>query len=476
MTSNLLDRFAAAVEKTPDRVAIVDGKGKRTKFHEIEARARDLAIRWHEKGIRPGDRVLLAQPMTADLYASLAALWLLGATVVLPEPSLGIKGLRHAATSTKPRAFCASGWFMLLIVFLPALWWRPLLRLGSGQGVAPSHRVSPEDVALISFTSGTTGTPKAIPRSHRFLLAQHDAVSSLLASSVAERDLVVFPVFTLVNLADSRTSILPNWKMSRLGRLGPAKLESWLRQQEITRILAPPALCEILVECEIPDCLNTIFTGGGPVFPDLVARLRAKSSASIVCIYGSTEAEPIAHLNADEISQEAFQDMAEGRGLLVGKPVPQVQVRIVDKEVQVAGAHVNDGYLDAAHNADNKIVEGSTTWHRTGDAGLLDDVGQLWLLGRIGSEANTPQGAIFPFSIEVAARQWPGVETCALLSLAGKAILVLKGERSHLAEWKSRAAAFGVEDVIAVNALPMDRRHHSKVDRVKLRQRLAGRR
>ena len=85
---------------------------------------------------------------------------------------------------------------------------------------------------------------------HAFLMAQHDAIAPLLDSSRAERDLVAFPVFTLINLAVGRTSVLPNWKLSMLDRLPPAQLESWLQTQQITRALIPPSLCEKLVQSD----------------------------------------------------------------------------------------------------------------------------------------------------------------------------------------------------------------------------------
>jgi acyl-coenzyme A synthetase/AMP-(fatty) acid ligase len=160
MTS-LLDHFASAVESHPDRVAIVDGQGRETTFLELQRRSRALAVRWYSKGIRHGDRVLLAMPVNANLYASLAALWSLGATVVLPEPAMGLGGLRHAAQVTTPKAICASGPYAFLKYMLPELWGKTLLKPRSGTGVPPPVTISECDIALISFTSGTTGIPKA---------------------------------------------------------------------------------------------------------------------------------------------------------------------------------------------------------------------------------------------------------------------------------------------------------------------------
>ncbi|WP_420586126.1 AMP-binding protein [Ruegeria sp.] len=468
--ADLLSQFAAAVKRAPDRTAIVDGKGRQISFEALQSRVQQLACRWQEKGVQQGDRVLLAMPVNADLYASLAALWSLGATAVLPEPAMGLAGLRHAIRTTEPKAFCSAGAYALLKFLIASLWTLPLLTPGKSHRNPALQKVQPDDIALISFTSGTTGQPKAIPRSHAFLMAQYDAIASLLDSGKSERDLVAFPVFTLINLAAGRTSVLPNWRLSKLERLSPAQLERWLQAQKITRALIPPSLCEKLLQSNDTGPLHTVFTGGGPVFPNLVEALRTRHRLSVVCVYGSTEAEPIAHLDAMDISDEDHRDMAAGRGLLVGYPVPDIMLRIRDNEIQVAGAHVNEGYLNPTHSKKNKIKEGDVIWHRTGDAGMLDADGRLWLWGRIGSEIEVASGVLFPFAIEVAAQQWPGVDRCALVTTKAGPTLCVQGSSDHLEEWKKSALGFGVPNVISVDSIPMDKRHASKVDRAKLKR------
>ncbi len=466
--ANLLAHFAAAVDRHPDRTAIIEGSGREVTFRDLQKRARQLASTWRSKGVDHGDRVLLAMPVNADLYASLAALWSLGATVVLPEPSMGLAGLRHAARTIRPKAYCASGYFALLKFVLPELLKLRLLRPGDAPSAPEFVTVQDNDTALISFTSGTTGQAKAIPRSHAFLMAQHDAIAPLLDSDVVERDLVAFPVFTLINLAAGRTTVLPNWKMSNLDRLSPEQLSSWISKQQVTRLLIPPSLCEKLARCNDTGPLHTVFTGGGPVFPDLIERLRANSRLDVICVYGSTEAEPIAHLDVRDISDTDYREMAAGRGLLVGHPVSRIELRIRDDEVQVAGDHVNDGYLDPTHAEENKIQEGTKTWHRTGDAGQLDDQGRLWLLGRLGSDVTTSTGRIFPFAIEIAVRRWPSVTNSALINLGGSPALCIEGNADQLSSWRSLAQELGIAKVIHVKKIPMDKRHRSKVDRAEL--------
>ncbi len=295
-------------------------------------------------------------------------------------------------------------------------------------------------------------------------MAQWKAVAPLLQSDVEEVDLVTFPVFVLINLAEGRTSVLPNWKMSKLATLDPDTLVDWISANKCTRALLPPTLCEKLVEAQDIGTLKHIFTGGGPVFPDVIHGLHGiAANLDITTVYGSTEAEPIAHAHTTE----------EGYGLFVGRPVGAVRLRIVDTEIQVAGDHVNTGYLDPARDAETKVREGDTIWHRTGDAGRFDEQGRLWLLGRVGDQVTTDKGIQYPFAIETSARLWPGIKRAALTQRDKVPVLVAEGDPAQIDVWRTRAAAFGIKDVRHIARIPLDRRHHSKIDRNALRKLLA---
>lgn len=468
--TTLTGAFAKAAAKHRDKVALVDGTGQAFTFAQIQTMSETYAAHWQSKGVRPGDRVLIAMGIGAKLYASLAALWALGAVVVLPEPAMGLAGLKQAVRATNPRFFCAAGPYRWIKWIVPGLWRAPLLTPDQQRHTTPPEPVTdPLAIALISFTSGTTGTPKAIPRSHAFLIAQWAAVGPLLDSDGAEVDLVTFPVFVLINLAAGRTSVLPNWKMSQLDGLKPDALISWISANRCTRALIPPALCDKLIAAKNTGGLRHIFTGGGPVFPDVIAGLQAIGPVALTAVYGSTEAEPIAHLDATSISQSDDAAMAAGQGLLAGHPVDAVQLRLVDDEIQVAGDHVNKGYLDPRRDAENKLNAGGIIWHRTGDAGRIDDAGRLWLLGRIGDRVAQDDGWLYPFAIETAARMWPGVARAALLALEDQPVLVIAGDKAHQSDWADRAAGFGVTDLRHVARIPLDARHRSKVDAKALR-------
>ena len=271
---------------------------------------------------------------------------------------------------------------------------------------APEREISTADIALISFTSGSTGVPKAIARSHAFMMAQCDAIAPLLEpGSDGERDLVAFPIFILLCLALGITSVLPAWKLTRHDRVDAEAINVQIERYGITRLLVPPAICEKLSSADALPRLKAIFTGGGPAFPDTMERLVGlQPDLRLVGVYGSTEAEPIAHLKHADISADDLQRMKFGGGLLAGQPVDAVDILVEDGEIRVAGPHVNESYLDASQNAETKVMRDGRIWHRTGDAGRLDEQGRLWLLGRM----NAQIGGIDPFAFKTAARFWPG--------------------------------------------------------------------
>jgi acyl-coenzyme A synthetase/AMP-(fatty) acid ligase len=461
-----LEAFFRSAERHSACVALIDGTGQAVTFGAMLAQSARLAKLWRGAGLGAGDRVVLAMPLGLDLYISLASLWRLGAIAVFPEPALGMSGLRHAIRVTRPRAFLASGWYRALKWALPELWRVPLSLSADCDDQRrvleePALPASARHPALISFTSGSTGEPKSILRTHGFLMAQNATIAAFLQPQRDGLiDLVAFPMFALVNLGLGVTSVLPDWSVRHPDKARPAAIRCLIERHGIARALIPPSICEKLCAAP-PRGLDVIFTGGGPIFPDVLQRLnRHLPDTNIVMVYGSTEAEPIAQIGFADISSSDWSAMSTGAGLLAGKPVPQINLRILDDEIIVTGEHVSKGYLDARHDAATKLALDGAIWHRTGDAGRIDVQGRLWLLGRKDGRI----GGFYPFSVESVGRSWPGVRAAALAERAGSAVLAVEGDDACLAMWRQRALELGELEVCAVKAIPRDRRHRSKVD------------
>src|SRR5207248_1266087 len=104
-------------------------------------------------------------------------------------------------------------------------------------------------------------------------------------------------------------------------------------------------------------------------------------------------------------------------------------------EIVVTGDHVLKGYLNGRGDAEMKFRVGDQVWHRTGDAGRVDEGGRLWLLGRCAARVGEGDGALYPFCVEAAATAWPGVARSAVVAVDGERVLVVEpesGERPDL--------------------------------------------
>ncbi|WP_332711949.1 AMP-binding protein [Pelagibacterium mangrovi] len=461
--SSVLDPFFASCRRAPERIALIDRDGTAITYAQLQAEARGLAAHWRGKGLRPGQRVLVATPVSIGLYRSLIAIWMAGCEAIFPEPFAGLKGLRHASSLLKPASTVTRGALGWALPLLAGRWMRPLSCHAVGESTGGIVDIAPpSEVALYSFTSGSTGTPKCIARSHAFMLAQSGAVSRLLASDRPEIDLVWFPVFVLACLANGGTAVLADSALKRPAAPDTQALAAQCRRHGVTRLLAPPTVADALSREPTMPRLARVFTGGGPVMPDHFGSIAAYAD-EIVAVYGSTEAEPIAILSSKDLTPELMDTMRSGGGLLAGKPVEDLHLRIREDEIQVAGPHVVQSYLDPRQNPENKIAEDGVIWHRTGDGGRLDDQGRLWLRGRIGGKIE----GFWPLETEMTARAWPGVTACALARHKGKPLLAIAGDPAHLPHWQQAASRLAV-GVVVLEEIPMDRRHASKLDYTRL--------
>jgi acyl-CoA synthetase (AMP-forming)/AMP-acid ligase II len=422
---NVAALLAEKVARHPGRLAIVEYRRARryaVTFEQLAVRAAAVVAGLQAAGIEPGDRVLLFVPMSIDLYAALLACFHLGAPAVFVDAWADRWRLDAAVAAARPRAFLGTPKAHLLRLISPSIrripvhlvagrGWLSLNSRARSQPARPAAPVAPGDPALITFTTGSTGRPKAAARSHGVLLAQHRGLADLLRLTEADVDMPALPVFVLNNLALGIPSVLPDFDPRRPAEIDPAAIHRQLEAEGVTTASGSPAFFERLADwCRgtgrrLP--LRALFTGGAPVLPPLARRLRDTVAGSAHVVYGSTEAEPVSGIEVGEMLAAMEEGGGPPEGLCVGRPVPQVAVRLIRPcdgpvvlqegewtpwevgrgevgEVVVAGEHVLPGYLDDPEaDRRQKIHEGDRVWHRTGDAARLDEEGRLWLMGRV---------------------------------------------------------------------------------------------
>jgi acyl-CoA synthetase (AMP-forming)/AMP-acid ligase II len=142
-------------------------------------------------------------------------------------------------------------------------------------------------------------------------------------------------------------------------------------------------------------------------------------------------------------------------------------------EIVVSGKHVLSGYLNGDGDHETKFTVEGTVWHRTGDAGYLDQRGRLWLLGRCAARIQDALGTLYPFSVECVAHQLPGVRHSAVVSLNGRRILAVEFDphppHHDLTSVKAALARIPIDEVQLHKRIPMDKRHNAKIDYPALR-------
>lgn len=494
-----------------DRPAIVE-PGRRITFAELDRGAASAAEDLSEAGLAAGMRALVFAPMSIDLYTTMIGMFRLRVTAVFVDPSAGSANLTAAVARVRPDAFVAVPRAHLLRVTSPAIRAVPI-KMAIGGGVPGARavgsrrssevmrQVEPCDdgtPAIITFTSGSTGEPKAAVRTHGFLVAQHRALVESLGLEAGDTDLTTLPIFLLANLASGVTSIIPNANLRAPGAIDSAPVLDQMHSERPTRTVASPALLEQLVADATAsgqrlDTFRRIFTGGAPVFPKTLDAIASVApGASIVAVYGSTEAEPIASIDRRDIGSADRIAMQQGAGLLAGKPAPSIQVRILPDrwgtaigarhaddfdreavgvgcagEIVVAGDHVLHGYLDGLGDEETKITVGNRVWHRTGDAGYVDAYDRLWLLGRCSAKVSDDDGVLYPLAVECAASEVPGVRRSAFAQYRGRRVLVIEGDHaaSPARETLLRGLAWAhLADALKVSRIPVDHRHNAKID------------
>ena len=521
---NICHILTEQAAERPNQPAIIEGAGKRTRsvtFAQLAERSAKAAALLRLSGLTQGDRILLFQLISIELYVALLSIFRLGLVATVLDPSAGRRHIEQCCEIARPKAFLgpARAHFLRLLctslrriechlvttAWAPsAISWSKLARLSPLNSIATCP--SSHD-ALLTFTSGSTGTPKAAVRSHGFLRAQHEVLAASIELEPREVDLPTLPIFVLANLASGVTSVIPQCDLRKPGFIEPGPVLAQLERHQVTRTVGSPALYNRLLEGvrsiagnenERQEVrlgpLRKLYTGGAPVFPRLLQELRAAMpKGHVIVVYGSTEAEPISHLNWEEASDRDRVGMYAGKGLLVGKPVNQIKLRIVDNrwgeplpdmnanefvklelppmrrgEIVVNGPHVLTGYLNGVGDEETKFRVDDEIWHRTGDAGYLDKEGRLWLLGRAGAVIRDERGTIYPFAVECAASQLNWIERSALASLNGERLLAVQMKPRVPADAEHKILATlswaRLDRVVSIPRIPVDRRHNAKVE------------
>ncbi|MBB6123628.1 AMP-binding protein [Sphingobium subterraneum] len=309
---------------------------------------------------------------------------------------------------------------------------RTVVRLSSwtdflGNGLdRPLPHVSPDDVAQIQYTSGTTGFPKGACLTHRGLSNNGRLFAEALGAGRGDIWINPMPLFhtagcglaTLGALQTGGTQVLPP-------EYHPAHmLDLFERERGSIMLCVPTMLIRMLEEQERqPRDLSSwrlVALGGAPVPTELVRRAENLAGVDVTIGYGQTEASPY-------LTHTLPQDRHPGWENSVGKPLPHTEVKIVDPstgaimpvgesgEICGRGYGIMTGYFDAP-DATNATID-AEGWLHTGDIGSMDTRGYCRVLGRLKDMIIRGGENIYPREIEDVLITHPDIADVAVVGL-----------------------------------------------------------
>ena len=367
---------AAAASAVPDRVAVtVDGEPV-THAALDDAAARVAA--WLARRVRPGDRVLLAAGSSIGFVRCYLGALRAGAVVVLANPGYTAAELGHLAADsgavlafadTRARAGGWPGWEQACRSRTP----RSCPRTS---GPATEVAARPDEVALLAYTSGTTGRPKGVPLTHRQLTVSIRAAMAAWRWQADDVLVHALPLYHQHGLGGVHAALIAGGTVHIRSKFSADALVQAAAGTRASVLFAVPTIYQALADSPAALAgglrgLRLAVCGSAPLSPSLAGRLPAVLGRLPLVRYGTTESG----LNVSN-------PVADPRGDTIGVPLPGVLVRIgigdgsadgladpgADGEIQLRGPHVFSGYWDD-HGRAAEAAFTPDGWFRTGDIG-----------------------------------------------------------------------------------------------------------
>ena len=491
--TSLWEQLADSAKRLPQKTALVY-LDQKISYAELVRRSRALAGALNTLGVRTGDRVLLDMQNIPQLVIAHYAILLANAVVVPVNPMNKAGELAHYIRNAQSRVAITTGDLAqdmvdandslpasdrlrhLIVtqftdVFDPALvdtasiapaWtdWllapRPLPALDGGlvhswtsllaaDEVPPDHVVAADDMALLPYTSGTTGLPKGCIHNHSSLI--HNALAANLWYGTTSEStlLAAVPMFHITGIvtvmyagiaAGATLALMPRWNREVAGRMiAKWRVSLWMN--------IPTMVIDLLASPNIKDndlSSLTVIAGGGAAMPQAVAqRLLEELNLVYQEGYGLTETAAPSHNNP---STHAKQQC-------LGIPFIGVDARIMDPvtlkqlpqgeagEIVIHGPQVFQGYWREPEATAQAFVEiDGKRFFRTGDLGRVDEEGYFFMTDRLKRMINASGFKVWPAEVELMLFKDPSVQEACVISTkppyrgeSVKAVVVLRPSR-----------------------------------------------
>ena len=425
MTERVEHHLARQVAAQPKAPAISDTTGAAWTWSDLAAAAADMALLLRGEGVQSGDRVMLVTENCAASVAAMLGGWQMGAVMVpvnarqtAPEIDRVVAHAEPAAVlfadhvagdaaahADRFQAWTVSGGF-------------GRLRMACPHDSAPD---AVQDLAVILYTTGTTGTPKGVMLTHANLLFGGRASCEFRSMSSADWVYGVLPITHVFGLASIMVGgMIGGARLSMEARFSPAKLYEALTSG-VTLFSGVPQMHAQLMHYVRErghdrlgsDSLRYVSSGAAPLDPEWKRQAEAFYGVAIQNGYGMTETTAGVAVSRNQIGSLDIScgPLIDGCELRIDETVPGGGDGA--GEVVTRGPNIMRGYYRNPE-ATAQVLD-SEGWLRTGDLGRVDAAGHLHILGR--SKELIIHGGfnVYPPEVEAALNEHPQVIQCAVI-------------------------------------------------------------
>ena len=440
---NLATNLERSAYYFADRPAISES-GSTITYGRLNREANRVATALIKLKVQPGDPIALYAPNSADWIAFYFGTLKAGAVPVTLSSQLSQTELDLLLNHSRPRMiftsrekidllgrFRASGYLEKIICPAGDLDMLQLTRSGSASFKALDR--DREDVAVILYTGGTTGTPKSVMLSHENINAAIQNVVFNERSTHEDRALCFLPfnhVFGQMHIMNA--TVLSGGCLEMLPAFDMDCVLDLLSAGRVTKLFAVPTIyTRLLGLTDLKTKLGNVrycFSAAASMAADTVRQWKVQTGLAVYEGYGMTEAAPV-------VTYNHYHRHVIGS---VGTPAPGVEIKIRDEngrdleqgmagEICVRGRNIMLGYLNNPEGTRAAFWEDG--WFRSGDIGRFDSDGYLFIVDRLKDMIITGGENVYPKEVEDVLYARPEVEECAVIGLPDP-------------EWGERVVAF----------------------------------
>jgi long-chain acyl-CoA synthetase len=471
----LQEILGKSAEKFPQKTAIVYGE-EEINYAKLDAVSNQFANALIKLGVKKGDRVAVFLPNVPEFIIAYFGTLKAGAVVTAISPLHREREVQYQLADSGAETLVALDSLFTIVEHVwaetdlknvivtsldpsgkPSVPCRPSVwsfqQLTEEASVAALEvEVDPqEDLAVLQYTGGTTGTPKGAMLTHSNLLSNALAFAAWIGGKPAQETfLTALPLFHIYGMTTSMTvPVSLAAKMVLLPRFEPAKALQAIQEHEVSVFCGVPTMYQALLASPMLGRFNlksirVCISGASPLPPNVQKRFMQVTGGFLAEGYGLTEASPVTHCNPVD---KTMRTVKVGS---IGLPLPGTEARIVDLatgkplaqgetgELAVRGPQVMKGYWQRPEETAAVLHDG---WLLTGDIACVDGDGYFFITDRKKDLIKTKDYSVYPRELEDVLYEHPAVKLCAVVGkpdpLAGeipKAYVVLTESAAASAE------------------------------------------